>query len=189
MDGDGRAERVSLRANDRRPFRCRYLLMTRQGRRVHMRVLILAHPDIAATGAEPVFVGLAGVARGHGLQAVVDGRCCGAYVSGQWLFEETRSELRQIHVRGRIDADPDTFPNGASLTHGMTSVCGPRRGEVLVLSLGRTARNVMVVGSTQRFVQRGDTFVSTSFVERQEPFRFEDFENCRPWIRAHAKRP
>src|SRR5207249_11705668 len=39
LDGDGRVEQVSVRADDRRPVRCRYLLVVRRGARLRTRLL------------------------------------------------------------------------------------------------------------------------------------------------------
>ncbi|HSP72585.1 MAG TPA: hypothetical protein VLN26_09465, partial [Gaiellaceae bacterium] len=61
-------------------------------------------------------------------------------------------------------------------------MCGTRRGEVLVLGLGRSAAGRMEVGSTRLFVQRGDTFVGGKLRERRLPYRTGEFRNCRPWI-------
>src|SRR5262245_17144946 len=88
LDRDGRIEEVSVVASDRRPVRCRYLLFVRQGRRVRTRPLLVPDPAAAAQGYEPYLVGLAAVARGRGLEAIVDSNCCGAYVTGQWLVRE-----------------------------------------------------------------------------------------------------
>jgi hypothetical protein len=181
MDGDGLAEKVSLRRDERRPLRCRYLLVVRQGARVRTRIIAVAQPD----GNEPRLIGLAGIARGRGLEAIVDSNCCGAYVTGQWLFRETRSGLPQMHVRQFMTEIPDTFPNGASLCCGDTPVCGSHPGTVLVFGEGRYAT---AIDEAHVLVQHGDTFLYTGRRRLRRPGRREDFQNCRPWIAAHGWR-
>lgn len=181
MDGDGRLEEVSVRADDRRPVRCRYVLVVRQGAGLRTRVLAVSEPDAVTQGREPFLVGVAGIARGKGVQAIVDSRCCGAYVSGQWLFRETNAGLWQMHVRPPNLGVSDTFPNGASLCCGDTPVCGSDRGIVVVFGEGRNAKPI---DEAEVFVQRGNTFRNSGRKRLRRPGRLDDFRNCRPWVAA-----
>jgi hypothetical protein len=183
MDGDGHLERVSVQALDQRPARCRYLLAVRQGARLRTRVLPVPDPVAAEQGSEPLLIGLAGVARGPGVQAVVDSNCCGAYVTGQWLFRKTKAGLRQMRVRHSMTLVADTFPNGASLCCGATPVCGRHRGIVLIFSEGRSAR---AIAEAEVWVQHHDTFVYARRERLRRPGKLEDFQNCRPWVPART---
>jgi hypothetical protein len=185
MDGDGHPERVIVWARGRRPIRCRYLLAVRQGARLRTRVLAVPDPVAAVQGYEPHLIGLAGVARGPGVEAVVDSNCCGAYVTGQWLFRETKAGLRQMHVRQPqpMTLVADTFPNGASICCGATPVCGRHRGIVLIFGQGRYAK---AVDKAEVWVQHRDRFVYAGRKRMQRPGRLEDFQNCRPWVPAGA---
>jgi len=115
------------------------------------------------------------------LEAIVDTNCCGAYVTGQWLFRVTKSGLRRLQVRKSMTGVPNTFPNGASLCCGATPVCGSHRGIVLVFGEGRYARPI---DEAEVWVQHPHTFVYTGRKYLPRPGRLEDFENCRPWIPA-----
>jgi hypothetical protein len=181
LDGNGRVEEVTVRANDRRPVRCRYLLVARQGRRVRTVRLSVPIPAVAAQGYEPYLVGLAAVARGRGLEAIVDSRCCGAYVTGQWLFREGSRGLQLMQVRPSVTGISGTFGNGASVCCGQTPVCGRHRGIVLEFGEGRYATPVE---DADVFVQHGNTFVRTGRERFRRPGKLADFANCRPWIPA-----
>lgn len=181
MDGDGHLEQVSVRADNRRPVRCRYVLVVRQAARLRIRVLAVPEPDAATQGREPFLIGLAGIARGKGSQAIVDTRCCGAYVSGQWLFRESNAGLRQMHVRPPLTLVSDTFPNGASLCCGDTPVCGSHRGIVVIFGEGQNAKPI---DEADVFVQRRNTFRYSGRKRLPRPGKQEDFRNCRPWAAA-----
>jgi hypothetical protein len=181
LDGDGRLEEVSVRANDDLPVRCRYQLVVRQSRRVRTRAVVAPIPDAAAQGYEPHLVGLAGVARGRGLEAIVDSNCCGAYVTGQWVFRERRNGLRLMRVRPDTTGVSNAFGNGASVCCGETPVCGRNLGVVLEFGEGQYARPV---DDAFVFVQRGDAFIQIGRKRLRRPGKLEDFANCRPWIRA-----
>ncbi len=183
MDGDGHLERINVRALDQRPARCRYVLAVRQGSQLRTRVLAVPDPVAPGQGNEPHLIGLAGVARGPGVQAVVDSDCCGAYVTGQWLFGETKAGLWQIRVRHPMTLVADTFPNGASLCCGTTPVCGRHRGIVLIFGEGRFAR---AIDEAEVWVQHRDTFVYARRERLRRPGKLEDFQNCRPWVPART---
>jgi hypothetical protein len=107
------------------------------------------------------------------------------------LLQETRSGIRPLHVNGLVDAAAaDTFPNGFSLMHGVTTLCGPHRGEVVVVGFGRKAAGVLVTARPQRFVQHGDSFVRGRpflLAPLRRPLGSQDFGNCRPWIPARSR--
>ena len=177
MDADGLTEQVSVVRYGARALRCQFLLVTRQGTRVRSAALY----DERIGAVNPSLVGLAGVARGRGLQAVVETGCCGSYVTGQWLFRETTQGLRKMRVDHSI-APPvgDAFENGYSLCCGLTPVCGSRRGIVLVFGEGRGAKSVDLADV---WVQHGNTFRREGRKRFRRP-RHDDFGNCRPWIAA-----
>ncbi len=179
LDGDGYAEQVSVRADPHRPLRCRYRLVVQQGSR--LRTLIL--PVWEAEGAEPYLVGLGGIARGPGLEAIVDSGCCGAYVTGQWLFRETSAGLEQMRVPQSDTLVPDTYPNGASICCGETPLCGPQRGVVLIFPEGHAAQ-VAKFHDVFVYVQHRDRFVWMGHEKVRSP-KTDDFGNCRPWLPTH----
>ena len=176
IDGDGRAERVSLVRYRARPLECRFLLVARGGSRVRSAVV----PTGSAAWTEPQLIGLAGIARGSGLQAIVDSRCCGAYLTGQWLFRATHNQLKLLRVIKATTLVPNTFGNGASLCCGESPSCGSRRGVVLVFGEGRGAKPVDLA---EVWVQQGEAF-SFSRRERLRRPRKDDFRNCKPFIAA-----
>ena len=182
MDGDGRTEAVSVQASRGRPVHCRWLLVVRQGKRVRTWTVPIPYAESVAAGAalQPRLIGLAGIARGRGLEAIVDSMCCGAYVTDQWLLRETGSGIQLLRVRGPDVPIRDTFGNGSSVCCGQTPVCGALRGVVLVFGTGRGAKPVE---EADVYVQRGDTFVWRGKQVRRRSGA-GDFGNCRPSIRA-----
>jgi hypothetical protein len=182
MDGDGRTEEVTVQASRTRPVRCRWLLVARQGTCARTWTLPIPYAASVAAGSapEPRLIGLAGIAGGRGLEAIVDSRCCGAYVTDQWLLRETGSGIELLRVRGPDAPIRDTFGNGSSVCCGQTPVCGARRGVVLVFGTGLGAKPV---DEADVYVRRGDTFVWKGRRLRRRPHR-GDFGNCTPYIPA-----
>jgi hypothetical protein len=127
VDGDGRADRVTLRVAGRRPPRCRHLLVVEPaaGATVTAAVKPLSWP-----GTDPRLLLLAGIDGRDGVEPVVSLSPAAVYRPGA-VFTLRGGRLARMRVQGLRPANlfplDDEFPADVD--------CAPERGKI-VITLG-----------------------------------------------------
>ncbi len=160
MNGDGRADRVSIAVHRRARLACRYVLVADLGSAV--LTTFVRQPYVNEQLGKPQLVELARVNRGGGAQAIVNFGG-GAYVDAFGLYDISRGHLVRVKV---MPLEQETFANafgqGASLAFGEVSFCadGPGEGRILEVGLGHTQktwkRSAAPYGSL--YVQHGESY-------------------------------
>ena len=161
MNGDGRADRVSLAVDRQVRLPCRYVLVADLGATV--LTTFVRQPDLNEQTGMPQLVELARVNRGKDAQAIVNFGV-GAYVDEHGLYDIDGSRIVRMKVlpapqKPEFD---NTFGQGASNAGGIVSFCadGPASGTVLVVG----TESILATGKSRPspygdlYVQYGESY-------------------------------
>jgi hypothetical protein len=168
MNGDGRADRLSLAVDGRARLACRYVLVADLGSSI--LTTFVRQPEIDIQIGLPRLAELARVNRGRGSQAIV-GFSGGAYVEAYGLYDISHGHIVRMRV---LSPDLVTFPNafgaGASVAFGQVTICadGPGKGRILEVALGHMQSTWKMVAamSGALYVQRGESYRLVSATHR-----------------------